>query len=394
MAWRRQQLASQRRKAGLSQEALADALGVDRTTVARWETAVSEPLPWHRPKLATVLGVTPDALDELLNNVIEVGSSDADYSARIGFVARRSSKVDAATVGVLRTRLATISQRYDDTPSAALLAEAAQLYAQTINFMDGTGTGQVRHDLSKVQTTSATLLGQLIWDASGRRDHQGSQAYYDQAVAAARETGDVVAEGHARLRSSFVHLYGRPGVRNPIVGRELAETAAKTGQQASRALAGLSWLHIGEAHAMTKEYRLCEKALATAERYFDSVADDDPGGDLFSPSQFGRLSGSCYLFLGVPERAESILQATVAQLGDRQKSRSLVLGNLALSLIQQRKLDEATATLHDAIDILESSRGAAGLSIAFHAGRELYPWRAEPAVQDVTDRLLSLMAVN
>jgi hypothetical protein len=44
----------------------------------------------------------------------------------------------------------------------------------------------------------------------------------------------------------------------------------------------------------------------------------------------------------------------------RQKVSALVLGNLALAYIQARKLDEATATLHDAIDVVEPPAVVAG----------------------------------
>jgi hypothetical protein len=82
----------------------------------------------------------------------------------------------------------------------------------------------------------------------------------------------------------------------------------------------------------------------------------------------------------------------VGALNARPKTRSLVLGNLALAYLRQRQLDAATATLHAAIDLLEASRGGGGLTVVFSAGRELYPWRAEPAVHDVQDRLLALVA--
>ncbi|MGH3980896.1 MAG: hypothetical protein ACRDRZ_18170 [Pseudonocardiaceae bacterium] len=45
-----------------------------------------------------------------------------------------------------------------------------------------------------------------------------------------------------------------------------------------------------------------------------------------------------------------------------------------------------------AIDLLDNTRGGAGLSVVFGAGRELYPWRGEQAVHDVQDRLLALVA--
>jgi hypothetical protein len=44
-----------------------------------------------------------------------------------------------------------------------------------------------------------------------------------------------------------------------------------------------------------------------------------------------------------------------------------VLGNLALARIRQQKLDEAAATLHSAIDVVEMTWGGGGLNIVFGA---------------------------
>ena len=66
MAARRQRLAQRRKAVGLSQEALAGRLDVERSTVVRWESGETEPLPWVRPKLARVLRISVDQLDELL----------------------------------------------------------------------------------------------------------------------------------------------------------------------------------------------------------------------------------------------------------------------------------------------------------------------------------------
>jgi hypothetical protein len=50
--------------------------------------------------------------------------------------------------------------------------------------------------------------------------------------------------------------------------------------------------------------------------------------------------------------------------------------------------------LHRAIDLLEVSRGGGGLNVVSTAVRELRPWRQEPVVQDVQERLLALMTLN
>lgn len=68
MAAKRRVLAERRKTMGHTQEQLAEVLGVERSTVGRWEAGQTEPLPCIRPKLAEVLAVSVGALHELLSN--------------------------------------------------------------------------------------------------------------------------------------------------------------------------------------------------------------------------------------------------------------------------------------------------------------------------------------
>src|SRR5262245_61282136 len=63
---RRRQVAERRNALGLSQERLANLLGVDRTTVVRWEGGDTVPQPWQRPRLAKALKISSDELSGLL----------------------------------------------------------------------------------------------------------------------------------------------------------------------------------------------------------------------------------------------------------------------------------------------------------------------------------------
>ncbi|MGH3710849.1 MAG: helix-turn-helix domain-containing protein [Pseudonocardiaceae bacterium] len=67
MAQKRQGLAQRRKAVGLTQEALAHQLGVERSTVVRWEAGDTEPLPSIRPDVARALRVSLDQLAELLS---------------------------------------------------------------------------------------------------------------------------------------------------------------------------------------------------------------------------------------------------------------------------------------------------------------------------------------
>jgi hypothetical protein len=249
----------------------------------------------------------------------------------------------------------------------------------------------VRRDLCAAEADAATLMGQLVWDASQRRDQATALAYYEQAVTAARIRGDRAAEGLALLRMSMVALYGHKDAR---AGLAACQRTAEVAATASSVIAGLAVLHAAEAHAMLGERQSCEQALAAADRQFGQISQDDPAIDLFSPAQPGRLAGSCYLFLGDARRAAPILEAAARQLQDRSKAEAIVQGNLALAFIGLSRADEAAAALHKAIDVIEVTWGGGGLNIVFTAARQLRRWQRLSVVREVSDRLLALMAAS
>jgi tetratricopeptide (TPR) repeat protein len=255
-----------------------------------------------------------------------------------------------------------------------------------------------RRDLTReLPVTSGTLFpiasstkpeGQLVWDASQRRDHAAARTYLSWAVDAAQACNDPIIQGWALLRATIVALYGE---KDPKVALALSRRTAEAARS-SHALTGHAMLHAAEAHAMMQQRQVCEQALAEGEAQFERMSTTDTAIDLFSSTDHSRMAGSCYLFLGDAQRAQATLEPAASGLRDGSKAQAIVLGNLSLAYLRRRKLDEATATLHQAIDIVEQTRGGGGLNIVFTAGRELAPWRQVPAVQDVRDRLLDLIA--
>lgn len=308
---------------------------------------------------------------------------------RVAYAMAHPSSTDLATVTGLRDEVEQLAVDYDQVPSATLLGSAGEFYGRIRYLARNAGRSDVRRELHAVESESAILMGQLVWDASQRRDQSGALAYFDQSLSASTAAGNTVIAAHAQLRKSYVALYG---TKNPMHGLALAREAARTSTKTSNALTGLAVLHTGEAHALLGDDSACEHALSQAETLLDQVNETDPAASFVSAVQLGRLAGSCYLSLDDAPRAEPILEDVAEQLRAREKSRAIALGNLTLAYIRQGKLDQAAMTLDDAIDVIEATRGGGGFTVVFNAARELRPWRQEPVVQDVYDRLLDLIA--
>jgi hypothetical protein len=333
------------------------------------------------------------SIDELLTPVRQTVESrpviPATHEERVAEVQARPAGVDLVTVATLRQRLQGLNADYDQQPSTSLLGVTGQYHAEVTALSARAHQVKIRHELWRLLAESAIFMGQLVWDASQRKDHDTARAYFTDAVAAAQMVGDPAIAAYATLRQSYLALYGE---KNPVEGVGLAQQAADLARPVSPALSGLGLLHVAEASAMLGERQACESALGEAQDQLARIDDTDIAGEYLSPTEVQRMAGSCYLFLRLPGKAETILETTAKSLGRKKKAQSIVLGNLSLAYIRQRKLDEAMASLHSTIDALEVARGGGGLAIAFTAGRELRQWHNEPVVSEVQDRLLSLVA--
>ncbi|MGH3867487.1 MAG: helix-turn-helix transcriptional regulator [Pseudonocardiaceae bacterium] len=103
MAAKRHALAQRRKAVGQTQEQLAALLGVERSTVVRWEAGETEPLPWCRPKLAEALAVSLDVLSVLLATADDFPAEPSDAlllslgefsSAQVGMLMERFTAMD------------------------------------------------------------------------------------------------------------------------------------------------------------------------------------------------------------------------------------------------------------------------------------------------------------
>lgn len=347
----------------------------DRTESEAQQARETRIQAWRRSRPACDGGTSPIDEDE--------------HRERLDQVFIHPERADLVAVAHLREHVRGLDEKYDRSPASTLIAEAGRCLGEIEFLAAHARRPDVQRDLSSAEAEAAILMGQLVWDASQRRIQDTAIAYFAQALTAAQRRGDRAYEGLALLRTSMVELYGR---KDPVAGLEVAQHAAETSKDASHVLAGLSVLHAAEACAMQGDRSDCEKKLTVAEQYLGQVARDDPAIDLFSATQFGRMAGSCYLFLGDAGKAADLLEQTASSLRDGSKAQAIMLGNLSLARIGQGHVDEAVAALHSALDVIEKNWSGGGMTIAFTAGRKLCHWQEAAAVRDVRDRLLALMA--
>lgn len=315
--------------------------------------------------------------------------AELDEVQRLVWVLDHPGSVDLRTAAYLRRAAADLLARNEATSPATLLPLAMQHLARTSLLREHAEPGRVRQELYVVEALSATLTGRLAWNASGQRDHTTAVQYYEQAIDAAERVKERWVEAFPRMFQGTLAMFGRNDLDS---GLGLVEKAAAlAGDGSSHVLAGWASAFAGEAYALRGRERASRLAMERATLHMTKATAADPCWELFSVQQLGGFLGVNYLHLGDPRRAQPVLEATASGLsGAKLNHKSVVLSDLAIALVSQDRPEHATAVLNEAIDLVEYLHDGGGTRRVFIAGRKLWPWRNEPFVQAVHDRLLAL----
>lgn len=119
VAHRRNALAARRASRGYTQERLAEALGVERSTIHRWESGEVVPRADLQPTLARALGVAPAELVNLLG-------ADADVNQMRGATSSGRTSKTERTGASGRVRLGDGVAAIGDSPGAFLAATVVE----------------------------------------------------------------------------------------------------------------------------------------------------------------------------------------------------------------------------------------------------------------------------
>ncbi|MFJ1600194.1 helix-turn-helix transcriptional regulator [Streptomyces sp. NPDC088261] len=378
-------LAERRRTLGYSQEKLAELLGVDRTTVGRWESGGAAPQPSQRRGLALALEVGFQELDMLLTSPRATGrktaghhssdttsAGDPDEMIRREFLriltvsgaltllpveeaeglaegVRRGTPADFARMNrhlwqiyqlarskgsvypVVRDQLTTLHDALADHTSRPLLGAAADLFQ---------------------------LAGEVAFDANRYSD---AVASYSLAASVSKDAETYDLWACALVRYAYVDM----SEQRHRQATQILAAAERLAARGDNSLATRQWVASvqAEAYAGLGDLGACERAMDRAETVRDLTADGTNGGWLrFDGARLAEERGSRYVQLGRLDLAESALKDALEQTalanGQSYRRRGAVLTDLAAVGVKRR----------DAEQVVTYGREAAGLARASASG--------------------------
>jgi transcriptional regulator with XRE-family HTH domain len=345
MAVRRIGFARARKAAGFTQESFAEAMGVDRSTVVRWDAGEREPLPYKRPKLARLLKITMQELDDLLtpadtNPPTGERAVSPTQPSRAGgvplpmVVAMEDPRryLDGPVIDYLSRQLVMCKADDGSMGPAAVLPVVLGILG-AIEHHARAVTPAVRRSLLTVGADAAEFAAWLYRDS---RDPVRASFWHDRAIEWAQESGDMPMQGYVLLKKSQMAYEERDGLR-VLTFAQAAQygpwqlpprVRAEVTQQEARGLAMLGEPFSAVERKLEDARLLADTEDAGDERYAHLGAYYNEGAHMLR-------AASCYVEAGKPAKAAALF-AEVLSSGnlsrrDQGYFRARYAGALALS---------------------------------------------------------------
>ncbi|MFD7894496.1 helix-turn-helix transcriptional regulator [Streptomyces sp. NPDC059743] len=358
---RRRRFAERRKARGLNQEEFAEAVGVDRSTVQRWENGKTGPQPWQRPKIAKALGVTANELDALLipdaytlpqppGLWLSVAHPTTDDEFDAFELARRVSASDVGkeTLSRLENSFDELAMKYPVSPPQELLERVRKHSAYVAHLMDARMTLSEQQRLYVVGGWFQLLGATLHIDLN--QEHAAT-ARLQAAASLARHAGHREIEAWCYETDAWRVLtdgdYGR-ALELSQVAQQLAPTGSSVEIQAT-AQEGRARARLGEnaaTYAAIEKVQRMSGAMVPwkgTEHHFQY----DPGKSL-------AYTATTLAWIGDPS-AETYAREVIARLAPSEDihkwPRRVASANidLALALLGGDRMDEACNAAQRAI---------------------------------------------
>ena len=447
MKAKRHALAQRRAIRGHRQETLARALGVELTTVGRWERGETSPQPWLRPKLAGALAVSLEELDYLLaegqpakalapsdetddpvlsapwsyRGTVEAAvalSGGDDRVKRRGFLALSGTALTApAHQWLVHEPEPLVSGLSGHRVSTELADRFPAMIAELCTMDDVGGGGPVlslaQHEFGWVaglldrasydEPTGRKLhlalaeLGRLAgWGAYDSGQPELAQRYHIAALRAAHTIDDRPLGAYTLgYLANQATRQGRPAEAVTLIETALAGVR---GHETPALLADL-YTKQADAFAILRDSASCTAASSKARTQIEHLNPDNDLPHLYwvRPAVVTAYAGQCLLQLGNTDQAAILLDEGIALFdASFTRDRQAYLTHSADALSRpgkQRDLDTATARGMEAIQIAERLDSTYSTDLLRNLYRQMQPHATVPAVGDFLDRARSLVQV-
>jgi transcriptional regulator with XRE-family HTH domain len=333
MAGKRHRLAERRKAIGLSQERLAEVIGVDRSTVVRWERADTDPQPWHRPRLADALRISVEELAELL--------ADAGRAPR---ASPEPITIDASDLDSL------LAFREADRQLGG-----GHLYATVTTYLRRNVAPRLFGQAPARDEQPVFLAAAGLTEMAGWMAHDaGRDILAEQHFQRALEMAQMGRDGHLATHicaslSHLAHHRKRPDRALAYARRGLAQL--RSGSPHPGLEARLLAMQ-ARSHAANRDHDRCLEQLRMAERVLSSPssAELSPWASTFDEASLAAEAARCLRQLGQLGAAHRQAARVVAlRPSERVRSRAFAQLMLASILIAQSRVDEACALTRDVL---------------------------------------------
>lgn len=405
MASKRWRFAASRRSAGYSQEQLAEQLGVERSTVTRWEAGETTPQPWVRPKLAKLLTVSGEQLDGLLaeaETAAAVSSHDVTAAVTSTEPVTVLEQVERLRQGLHETisehalsRASlddweqTVSQHGNatrDRPPVAMLDDLTADLAELQQALTRCRSSTALRRLTRVTAHLAGLMCLMLIKLGSR---PAFRRWARTARTAADEAGDPLTASWVRAQEAYGCFYSG-NLTDAVVVAQHAQTLAGHTPCVGIALAAALEARAQAALGKTQETL---EAIARAEAVLAALDDES-----VTVSAFGYNEAQLRFHEG---NALTHLHDTTAAWSSQQRALELCPANdyLDRTLTQ---LDRVACLAHDGdasgaadyaiqalVPLTEDQRRGL-ITLRAHEAVATLPsgQRALPAVRDLHDLLM------
>jgi transcriptional regulator with XRE-family HTH domain len=320
MVGRRHRLASIRKAAGFSQERLAEAVGVERTTVMRWERGETRPQPWARPKLARALGITDQALPELLGESAEPENA----ASAPGPIADKVVTMSDWNVASESLSIATIRAMSESFQVANRKLGGGLLYHSVLRYIKLEIAPSLldppRDCLSSELFSAAASLTEVAgWMAHDGGNDDKSQRHFNQAYHLAVAAENPVLS--ANVCASLSHLAVQHGQAEDAARIAAAGLARVTRIEGTEQLVARLYAMCARAAAMQNLAKECHLALGAARDALCSCGGSTRAGWIaaFDEASLAGESAHCFYSLGALAEAENQARKVIEfrRIGDR-----------------------------------------------------------------------------